>query len=60
MNHMLKELIIVRVHLSFYSMGNVLAREVTMFILARKLLLDRQRIEQLHGLVSDNDTFDSL
>ena len=60
MNHMLNESIIVRVHLSFYSMGNVLASQVTMFALARKLLLDRQRDEQLHGLVSDNDTFDSL
>jgi len=48
----------VRVHLSFYSMGDVLASQVTMFVLARKLLLDRQRDEQLHGLVSDNDTFD--
>ena len=50
----------MRVHLSFYSVGNVLVSEVTMFILARKLLLDRQRDEQLHGLVSDNDTFDSF
>ena len=60
MNHLLNELIIVRVHLSFYSMGDVVASQVTMFVLDRKILLDRQRNEQLHALVSDNDTLDSL
>ena len=60
MNHLLNELIIVRVHLSFYSMGDVVASQVTMFVLYRTILLDRQHEEQLDLIVSDNDSFDSL
>ena len=56
MNHMLNELIIVRVHLSLYSMGSPLASEVA----AYNRILCRQRHEQLQYLVADINTFDSF